>query len=545
MAEEGTKFLCYSKVSDVFSLSWLVWGGCAAITCLSLWLRSRLYIDGDIGVYLFLADKLLHGGRYYYNFFEFNLPLVFYIVAIAVYIAHLLGTSVIATYTAFITVVSWGSMLLSARVLRDSVIYAQKPLYRALIVAICCIFLLPSLTLHFDAIGDKSFFLIACILPYFCSCVMRRRPLSRPLTLLVGVVAGIGFCLKPHYVLLWAGIELYLLCVRRRPYLPWRAMNLYISAVIAAYLLSLFYLFPEYIRLMLPIAHYFYLYPFNVSLLRLIQADNYFLFFDVGAILIPVMFLIVVAGENKKEIQEKDDTRQLFLYGFCVAFIELIAELHVDGFQQIQLYAFAALLFTALTVYFFQHIRHFSLWRFACGVFVITTIFYLYPCAEVIAAYQGVQQRNVSLDETLAYAERYAKGKSLLVLSPNLSDAFPLVNYSHSHWNYKFFFVPALYAFKTYQMADKTQWSPEALAHFHDAERYFYDALDGAMTYDPPALIIALEKTSVSKSFWNFPDDLSKDGVFLQEWKQYKKIAEINHTDANNEPYSLGVYIRP
>jgi hypothetical protein len=180
---------------------------CSAIFLLSIFLRSRLDIGGDSAVYLDLAAKIASGGRYYYDFFESNFPLSFWIHTIPYFAAKFLGLSPIITSDIFVNSLGIISIFFSARILEQSVL---SPIHQNLItISFALGFFLRIHGLEVNEFATKTSFFLLLAFPYISFSFARKTVLSTQNLIWRGVLAGLIPCLKPHYIFLPLLIELH------------------------------------------------------------------------------------------------------------------------------------------------------------------------------------------------------------------------------------------------------------------------------------------------------------------------------------------------
>ncbi len=226
----------------------------AGIVVISLYFRLTLYIGADPAFYLITAEKLWHGERYYYDFFESNFPLNFYIFIIPVWLSAVLGVSKIIGLAIFATVLAVVSIIFSSWLLKKTTVYANAALYNLLIISFFWGHFFPLCTFPTNEIGTKTLLFLSFILPYFCGffCKMEERPLSLPVNILLGVLAGLAVALKPHYAVFLVMMELYYLLKKRNIFLAFRAENYAILATTIIHLLWLVLYVPEYVFKIVP-----------------------------------------------------------------------------------------------------------------------------------------------------------------------------------------------------------------------------------------------------------------------------------------------------
>ncbi|NBV06153.1 MAG: hypothetical protein EBS06_02820 [Proteobacteria bacterium] len=182
---------------------------CAIIFCLSIFLRSIIDIGPDTGVYLDLGKEVAKGHRYYYDFFESNFPLSFYIYALQYKISLGLKINPIITAEIFINFLALLSIFYSAKILQRSAIYNNRAHYNLIIISYFLGFFLRSNVIQLGEFGTKSSFLLLCLFPYISFSFERKIALTKSELIQRGILMGLIPCFKPHYLIFPLFIEAY------------------------------------------------------------------------------------------------------------------------------------------------------------------------------------------------------------------------------------------------------------------------------------------------------------------------------------------------
>ncbi len=245
--QKTDQFLC-SKIFCLWSVS--------AIFLLSIYLRSSFDIGGDSAVYLDLAAKIFRGGRYYYDFFESNFPLSFWIHLIPYSIAKILKISPIITAEIFVNFLGLSSLIFSAKILKKSEL---KQVHQNLLVTSFALgFFLRIYALSAGEFLTKTSFLLCFFYPYLAFSFSRKTSFSKKEMLCRGLLGGIIPCIKPHYIFLPLMIEM-------SRFLKKRSANFFIELdKFVMCLVGVIYFFlmlkftPEFFEFMVPMWSDFY-----------------------------------------------------------------------------------------------------------------------------------------------------------------------------------------------------------------------------------------------------------------------------------------------
>jgi hypothetical protein len=110
------------------------------------------------------------------------------------------------------------------------------------------------------AVGDREFMMMALIFLY----LLRFSPLLLTSTLpthqrvLIGLLAGIGFCIKPHSIVLWLAVNAYSAITQRSWKVFFYLENVIVYAFATCFLLYVYVALPDYFNVILPLALKFY-----------------------------------------------------------------------------------------------------------------------------------------------------------------------------------------------------------------------------------------------------------------------------------------------
>jgi hypothetical protein len=220
--------------------------GLAALTiAVSMTAEMRSVPSADVSFYLYGTSRILDGARLYVDVVEVNPPMVFVVDLPAVLVARWLHLPDIAVYRIFvlaILVTCLGLSQSSLRILCDGGGAPSRGWINPLLVF--SLFAVPG-----EAFGQREHLMLALSLPYLlsaCAWALTQRPSKHPL--LIGLLAGLGFALKPYFVVLWAGVELWLV-LKRPPGRFLKPESVAIGATIVVYVIAVWGITPEYFEL--------------------------------------------------------------------------------------------------------------------------------------------------------------------------------------------------------------------------------------------------------------------------------------------------------
>lgn len=203
-------------------------------------------LNHDAAWLLHAAGRVLDGDRLYVDVDETNPPLIVWLHFVPVLLAKAAGVSEVLAFRLLVLLAVAGSLGLSGWTLRRSL--PGRPGGRLLILLAALAALLPMSGYEF---GQREHLLLTMTLPYLLMAAARGAGVSiggAP-AWTAGLMAGLVIALKPHFALLWLGVEGYLAAGA----CGWRAWirpeNLAVIAVGLVYAIAAPILAPEYLAL--------------------------------------------------------------------------------------------------------------------------------------------------------------------------------------------------------------------------------------------------------------------------------------------------------
>lgn len=320
---------------------------CALIFLASIFIRSTRDIGQDSATYILIAQKILQGEKYYYNFFENSFPFAFYLTAIPVYLAKIFSISPIIALEIFVNLIGILAIYFSAIILRgfDYVglkgnglqrnIYPYEQI-QLLIICFCIGYFLRFYTLQFNEYGTKSSYFLALAFPYIAYQIISSN--SRLSQLIMGILAGLMICIKPHYAMLPAVFELSKLRLKNSS-----SQNFYLRNF------TTIFLFSSYLLLMLKFTpEYFEFFP---QFLALYFYSEYFQYFNA---IKKDIFPLLLLGAVAIPYLVKHKIFQPLFYTTIAAALIIIFEL-VGGYdQRVIFYSLSFALIAAIVFFLLQ-----------------------------------------------------------------------------------------------------------------------------------------------------------------------------------------------
>ncbi len=233
-----------------------------AIVSVGILLQFTLVINDDNYWLLQVTGKFLQGGRYYKDFIETNPPMILYLYSLPVIISHLFHWTIYTVFRLYIITLALLSTAISYYLLKLSTSKMNLNFCLFIVCAMIAIFLflLP------NTFGQREQITLILIMPYL---LLTNNRLSNEtvnfwIVLIVGIMAGIGFSIKPHFLIPLILIE-FTMIIKQKNFFTWiRTETITIALILIVYLVSIFIIAPEYIVKIVPfcLQYYYIAYPF-------------------------------------------------------------------------------------------------------------------------------------------------------------------------------------------------------------------------------------------------------------------------------------------
>jgi len=197
-----------------------------------------LPVNHDSAWLMWLARQMLHGIKLYSDLVEVNPPLWFWMAVPLQWISECMGVEPTRVLVGLFVVSIGLTLWLSSSIIRDWPTAQRVKFYVGLVLAVVALPLLP--------FTQREHFALVVTIPYVLLVGSEQRP-SSGIAVIVGLLAALGFALKPFFVLVFLCLEL------------WRWAGPKIEAytvvcVLAIYAAAIPIFAPAYLSAMVPIA---------------------------------------------------------------------------------------------------------------------------------------------------------------------------------------------------------------------------------------------------------------------------------------------------
>jgi len=235
----------------------LVWAlAILALTFAGQWLQSRVHLNHDVSYFVHFARWLLQGRALGSDLLDMNLPMVWvlFMPAAALVQSNLLDEP-LAVHLVF-----WIYFLISVALLIGVLSRLESRDRAASIGWIVAFALVATLAPGFS-FGQREHASVLFAMPYLAAAVLRlqgAQDLRKSVAVSIGLLAGIGFAMKPYFLAVPVLVELLLLAR-----LGWRSLlvrveSLVLGLTVLAYVVTVGLLIPDYLKFTIELTRSFY-----------------------------------------------------------------------------------------------------------------------------------------------------------------------------------------------------------------------------------------------------------------------------------------------
>lgn len=399
-------------------LAWLATG--------TLWTALAAYassfpLNHDVGWFLYTAEALLRGATLNVDIIEVNVPVLAYLSTVPVAVAGILDVPPALVGHVLLLCLCLGSAVCTALIVQNRPGGPTRPM---ILVALGIAFLgLPAMDW-----GQREHLMFVLVTPYIFLGAARvdGADVGGPTPLFAGTAAGLGFALKPHFVIPWLAIEAYGL-VRDGSVRSWLRRTELRAAfgTVLAVALAVSALHPEYLRFIWNARD---LYGQFVSGSRLDLAGHPLGFPALAAL----VFLLASRRHWRRPPSFGGMLLSFALGGWLIA----VGQGKGWSYHYYPVLGSAMVAGLLLLAGFFRSAyrseRAVRIRTIAAAV-LLGAVLYAVPARLIAEHRQLADMRRERISAERAWIESNSIG-SLAVLSPAVPSGFPLVNYAGVEW---------------------------------------------------------------------------------------------------------------
>lgn len=477
------------------------------ILCLFTFIfQSHIYLHKDTAMVTHNAAVfMLHDQTYAKPIFDSNPPLIFYVSMPPIFLAKLIDVNLLDLLRLYIICMAIASISLSH--------YFFKKLFKTnntLIYIMSFSYAFVLLVLPIDNIGQREHFLIILSTPYFflAACRLENIPIKNWLAILIGIMAAIGFALKPFFLITLMLIELIFI-VRKKNIWGWvRIESLTAVLFILSYGLSVIVLCPDFFHIVLP--SFMPMYDAVRKPLSQLTLHPFFLL-CCGALILPIAM--------------KGQTKYLSLMTiFSVAIVGYLISFLIPGaLWKYHLFPAEAISFLACTLGLAE-------------LFMSPTFRIRYVFVGVISAVYISLQLIVLSDQSIKFinyfhAENTTKKLIAFLQQQNSTASYDYFSMTHELFLIEFYskmnFVGSLpYFYWEYSRALPEKYPANYQKKTSD---FILNIISNDLNDKKPTYVIVDIRSSQERlnQRINYPKEYSQQNNFHQAWAKYKYLKGI------------------
>ena len=492
-----------------------------AVWTVSLLAYAQGLTNSDVAWYLIATDKWLSGARLYEDIIEINPPLIFALNVPPVSFSRVSGLPAELLIVVYVHLLIALSLLVSARVLA-----AWPRGIRRLGPAVLLAGGLALCTFAIFDFGQREHLLTIFTLPYVLLVISRAGggPLPAGVSIGVGLLAALGFGLKPHFLAVPFLLEVYLMARRRDWRVVFRPESLGLAAALILYAGTVVWLTPEYFTRILPFALLAYG-AYSQSLIVVLLSWQ--------TLIVP--FLLIVHLLSRR-YQARPEIADVFLIASAAYYVIYVVQLKNWTYHEVpaESFSFLALFALALADPLLKGGRG---RRIILGALAVA--------AMLAIPYQRGPFRFPDFPLLLSAVEAQAQGRPVFTLSSYLWVSFPIVNRAGSAWSSRFpclWLLPgALLGLESPEAAR----DPALRARYEALKRYTLDAVVEDLRAGDPGLIVVDRRPDPRfKSLeFDYVAFFTQDPRFAAIWANYRHAERVESEGIG--PYDLYVRVTP
>jgi hypothetical protein len=179
----------------------IFWCAAALLAIPALVAEFRAPLNADAAWLAYAADSVLRGRKLYTDILEINPPLIVWLNLPAALVHRMTGMSGPLAFRAFVLLLLGGSILACLHLGRW--LRGPAATLRARLITLSLVFVFGPLV--GGIFGQREHLALALIVPFVFLVVLRVQhyPVAKSQALAIGIAAALGFSLKPHFLAVW------------------------------------------------------------------------------------------------------------------------------------------------------------------------------------------------------------------------------------------------------------------------------------------------------------------------------------------------------
>ncbi len=515
-----------SKSRSVISISLI-----AITILLGIWIQGHIFLNGDTSWLLHAGERLLQGGDYLHDFFEVNTPMAIFVYLPAVLLTKFTHLSFIITLPVYVFFLASLSLvfctILSTKIFKAK----QTGTAKYFLVALAFVFIL----LPASQFGQREHLLVLLATPYLLLTVMRVAGTScnQLLTLLIGLLAGVGFVIKPYFILLWLADELYLL-YKNKTILFYDFMALLrpeFFAVIFVFILygiAILLITPEYVTQVLPVILRFYYFISSYTWAAVLTRP-----LIIFSLLVFIFYLMARKQFSDKQVAD------IFAVAIVPGLLIYILQRTIFYYHLLPALSFASLLLflmlnEALSNIILPAISSLKskvgkVVILSCAIFTMLLVPITTTYEQTLHAFDS--QKRAERNALIKMVNQYANGGPVYFFTDQISDIYPVVDYAGVNSACRFpglWLVDSVYAFEQLDL------DQEQRILLTNTKNFLFKVVWEDLQHYQPKLIF-VQRQGPGWDYYHikvdFIDFFNHDPRFASFWQGYSYLGKVGVYD--------------
>ncbi len=474
------------------------------------------FFSPDVAYLLHASSQILAGGKYGADIFETNPPMILYLYSPAVLLKKLTTINVITSVKLYVTLLAVISLVTCFFLLKKLIKQQDKALrYCLFCTLVFCLLFLPAFSF-----AQREHILIIFMLPYLLSAALalENKSIHPMMAIFIGTMAGLGFALKPFFLVTPCLVELYFIVKGRRLFAWVRIETMVILSILILYLGSIFLFQPGYIHTVLPLVLRYYFSEIALTW------NDIILFTDVlfGAAMV-LGYLFYCKYDHYCSLGW---VLALALLGMIIAYLvpQTPWYYHVMPSFALALLLVAHLAGQAITTtkqsYFID--KSFIICLLGI-VFVLTLPAVRY--VKVLKLYSKSQSQWPA-SAIAAYLNTQSGPRSIACFGLGTTDCFPLVYYAQSSYAERF---PSFWWYQRLRFLETSKQPKEVMVQVEKDKKYFIDSFaEDLNRYKTRWVVIDLHHfQQLENAQFNVIQYFSANEKFRDVWRHYRYLTTI------------------
>jgi hypothetical protein len=504
----------------------LIFSGIVIFAVIIAWIiQANLFLNWDISGLLNSTRLMLAGGSYSHDFFTANPPMIFYLYMPPVLLTHFTGLNIILSFRFYIFFLAALSLIISYNLTQSIFDKQEKILKNLFLITLLSVFLI----LPVQHLGQRDNLLVILTMPYLLLTVYRlqNNSIQPYYGILVGLLAGLGFAIKPHFLLTPLLIEIYYIYSTKKWFALIKPETITISLILCLYLASIFVFFPDFVSIVLPQTVASYYNSIAISWPDLLL--NNIIYFCLASIM---LFYVEYKSHPYKILIT---TLLVSLIGFIFSYASQRTEFY---YHLLPAFSIAILLISLFLGGLLK--KHFHIFTFA-----VTLLALSFPVYTVTLLYKdGLSYKKDIIESLTSFMQTQPPNRSIYFFTQS-NYSSPLRDYIKLSDNQRFDCLWMVGNLVQQRDKEGDHALRQSLKNNHDQYFFLNVIVDDIKKLNPDLIFVDIRHINTwlggHYSYFDYIDYFSENPDFKDKWKNYRYLTTIG---GDNKRYKLEVYQR-